>query len=554
MNDRVHGRENKLLHRAALVLAASALTSALAALLRDRLLASAFGASRELDIYFAAFRIPDVLYALGLFLVSSTAVLPLLALRRATAEAHEHAFVSELLSALAALFVVGGAVGYVAMPYMVPMLFQGFSGDEVAHIVQLSRLLLLSPVLLGISTLLSSVVQSRGFFASTALAPLLYNAGIIFGILVLAPYWGMKGIVWGVLFGALLHFAAQLPAFLRAGFTFRFGRVRMGDVITVVHKSYPRSAAITMQGGIAIMMTSLASLIGAGAIAVYQLSFNLAMVPLAVIGLSYGTAVFPLLSRLAAEKQYNEYLRVVSQVVKQVMLWSMLATAVLVVFRAHIVRVVLGAGAFGWVDTQLAAASLACFALGLVAQSQLQIFTRACYALDDVRGPFVGTLIGGVVAVVSAYILQYVFVSNAYALHFFEQVFRLEGVRMARILSLPLGYSIGMTTGVLFVMLRLRARLRHIGRLKLTRSTMEHLAGALTLVAVSVFVLRLTAPYFPLETLMQVMGHAVIALVAGVGVACGVLVALDNSEIIDMLRAMQGRLTKRVNPPEAEHL
>lgn len=555
MVERARISESTLVHRAALLLAASAFTSALAALIRDRLLASTFGATRELDIYFAAFRLPDILYSFGLFLVASTAVLPLLASRRAIDVESEKSLVSELLTAVAVLFCVGGLLMFIALPYIAPVMFPGFSVGELALVASLSRLLLLSPMFLGVSALLSSVVQSRGFFASTALAPVLYNFGIIFGLLAFAPTYGLRGVVCGVLIGALLHMFIQLPAFWRSGFSLSLSKVYARNIIAIVKKSYPRSAAVAVQGGVTVVMMALASLLGAGAIAVYQLAFNLSTVPLSIIGLSYGTAVFPLLSRFVAEKNEEEFLRLTGQVARQVMLWSMIATALLIVFRAHIVRMVLGAGAFGWVDTMLASASLACFAFGLIALAQMQVFTRACYALNDVRGPFIASVLGGIISIGSAYVLQHAMTTSSSVIAVFETIFRLEDVRMARVLALPLGYSCGVIVAALFMMLRLRSRMRGVGSMRLTRSTLEHFAGAISLVAVSVLVLRVTAPFFPLETLLQVVLHAGISAIIGIAAALGILVWLENAEVLDMRRAVRSRWVGRaVTSPEAEHL
>lgn len=542
-------------HRAALILAASALASALAALMRDRLLAGLFGASRDLDMYFAAFRIPDMLYALGLFVVSSTAVLPLLAARRARSNEDEKDFVRELTTTVFLLFAVGGGVLMVITPFIVPVMFPGFTSAEAAEVAQLSRLLLLSPLLLGLSALFASVVQSRGYFFSTAIAPVIYNVGIIAGIVMLAPRFGLLGVVSGVLIGAALHMFGQLIPMIHTGFSVSLGRIRWLDIRELITKSAPRSAAISIQGAIAILMTSLASLFGAGAIAVYQLSFNLATVPLSIIGLSYSTAAFPLLSRFAAEKKYTEFMQICGQVVRQVMLWSILAAVLMIVLRAHIVRAVLGAGAFTWVDTKLAAAALACFAFGLVAQTQLQVFTRASYALNDMKSPLIASITGGVVAITVAYILQLIIGSSDVLRSTLEMIFRLEDVRMIRVLSLPLGYASGMIAATLILMLRFRSRTRHMGSMHITRSTLEHIAGGLALLATSMMSLRLLSPYFPLETLPQVLLQGVVAGVLGLVVAVAVLWKLGNDEVLDMLRALHGRLQRRtVSLPEIEHL
>src|SRR3989338_5051883 len=178
--------ELKSVTQGAAVLAIAGLLADILSLFRDRLLAADFGASRALDIYYASFRIPDLIYTISLFFVGTS------------------------------FFVV---VAYFLMPILVPYFAPGFSGEEQASTINLSRILLLSPLLLGLSNLASSVVQSFRRFYIYAVSPLFYNLGIIIGILFLMPKFGLYGIVWGVVLGALMHLAIQLPTVFSLGFS-----------------------------------------------------------------------------------------------------------------------------------------------------------------------------------------------------------------------------------------------------------------------------------------------------------------------------------------------
>ncbi len=233
-------RELGGLHQAAFFLALSAIGSKVLALLRDRFLASTFGAGKTLDIYYASFVLPDYLYAFLLFIVSASALIPIFLEKTSQSSEEGRAFLNEVLTVFFIITIACVVILFFLIPYLTPFIAPGFSPAEQNNVIALSRILLLSPLLLGLSNLISSVIQSLRRFFIYALAPIFYNIGIILGVLVFYRFWGLNGIVVGVVFGAFLHFSIQVPTLLKSNFLPRFtSKIRISEIKRIIKLSFP---------------------------------------------------------------------------------------------------------------------------------------------------------------------------------------------------------------------------------------------------------------------------------------------------------------------------
>ena len=210
------------LHQAAYILALFAFGSQMLALVRDRLLAHSFGAGVELDLYYAAFRIPDLLYVLFVSILSVYVLLPFVTgARTEKGDQAGAAILGQLFSFFLMAYLLLAAALFVFAPWLVEVFFPGFAA-EASTLVLLLRILLLQPFLLGVSSLFGVVTQLSHRFVLYAVSPLLYNIGIIFGITVLYPMLGMPGLVVGVVLGALGHLLVQMPLVRSSSLSFGF--------------------------------------------------------------------------------------------------------------------------------------------------------------------------------------------------------------------------------------------------------------------------------------------------------------------------------------------
>ena len=446
-------REIRGLHQAAYILALFALASQVLAVVRDRLLAHQFGAGAELDIYYAAFRIPDLLYVLFASVLSVYVLLPFVARARQSSDATAAVILGQMCTLFLVMYSGMALLMLIAAPYLASWLFPGFTSTALNEVVVLMRILLLQPLFLGLSSLVGVVTQIQHRFIIFALSPLVYNIGIILGATVLFDWFGLAGLAYGVVLGALGHVAIQLPLVrsstlaFRPMFTMNWNIIR--EIATV---AVPRALTLSLGQIQLLILAALASTMTVGSVAVLQFAGNLQSVPLAIIGMSYSVAAFPTLAEMLAQKKNLEFNAYVTTAIRHIIFWSVPVVALVIVLRAQIVRVLLGSGSFDWADTRLTAAALALFVVSLAAQALILLLVRAFYAGGWTKIPFILTFIGVMSGSAAACLLSWWFAASPAAVDFFATLFRLRDVAGIEVLMLPLGFTIGTMVEVVLML------------------------------------------------------------------------------------------------------
>ena len=445
-------REVRGLHQAAYVLAVFTFGSQILALIRDRLLASQFGASETLDVYYAAFKIPDLLFVLFASTLSVYVLIPFVAKKRdQESSASAGILLSQVFSAFLVAYSALALLIAVVTPQLIPVLFPGLV-EQTNELTLLIRILLLQPLFLGISSLLGVITQLSHRFVLYAISPLVYNVGIIFGIIFLYPIYGVSGLAYGVVLGAIGHMLIQIPfvrkSELKFGFSRQVNAAQLSDILTI---SLPRALTLSLNQITLLFLVGLASAMTVGSVAVFQFAYNLHSVPLAIIGVSYSVAAFPLLAELFAKGDLSTFRLHISSALRHIIFWSVPAIALIVVLRAQIVRVILGSGAFNWDDTRLTAAVLAILALSLLAQAINLLFIRALYAGGHTRAPLVIAGCGLLASVAMAYLFYNSFLAYEAVRSTFEFVFRVKGVPGTEVLMIAVAYSISVIGQSIFL-------------------------------------------------------------------------------------------------------
>ena len=440
------------LHEAAYLLAFFTLGSQVFALVRDRLLAHTFGAGETLDVFYAAFRIPDTLYAFLASLVSLFVLIPFIEAAQKKGKESLHDFLSNMFSFFSVSLIVLSALAWFFVPSIVAALYKGFTPEMHSELVVMVRILLFQPLLLGVSNLFAAYVQVRGRFLLYAVAPILYNVGIIVGILFLYPIFDTAGLALGVVLGAVLHLGIQTPYVLQNGMLPRLKKPDWGEVFEVVRISIPRTVTLSTQQIVVLVMVSLASLYASGSVTSFSFAWNLQAVPLAIIGVSYSVAAFPKLAHLYAHKDYKEYKKLILVAMRQILFWALPTTVFFVVFRAHIVRLILGSGQFDWAETRMTAAILALFVVSLVAQGCMVLLVRACYAAGKTMVPLVINVTSMVFTIVLAFGLLLLVSTHAIDLSVLGDLMRVEGVLSTEVLLIAVAYTLGAMCNALLLL------------------------------------------------------------------------------------------------------
>ncbi|MEN9912808.1 MAG: hypothetical protein RLY66_216 [Candidatus Parcubacteria bacterium] len=550
------GREIRGLHEAAYLLAGFALLSQILGLVRDKLLAYSFGADHALDVYYAAFRIPDLIFVSIGSLVSASILLPFFVDRFEKGADEGKKFSDSIFTVFFGAMVISSVVAYFLVPKLIPLLLPGFADDpSLSDLILSSRIMLLSPFLLGLSNLYSSLTQMHRRFLVYAASPLFYNASIIVGVVVLYPMFGIAGLAIGVALGALFHMAIQIPFMLESGLLPRFTRmVDWASIKKAALLSLPRTITMSANQLATFFLTALASLMTKGSIAVFSLSFNLQSVPLTIIGASYSSAVFPDLSRLYVSGNHAEFLEKMIAAARHIIFWSTPIMVLFIVLRAQIVRTVLGAGNFDWADTRLTAASLAIFMISVIGQSLIVLFIRAFYAEGKTTRPLLINVISATVIVVLGYVFTKLFFAYPVFRFFLEDLLKVSGQVGTSTIVLSLAYSIGVILNTILHWWMFEKKYK--GFSKPVLSTLLHSFSASVIMGYAAFLsLRPFAVVFPLTKVWGVFLQGLCSGLVGIGVGILVLLLLKNNELAEVWRTLHRKIWKaKVPPAEVEHI
>jgi len=393
-------RENTLRSASLVLVGATALSNVLG-VIRDHFLASNIPTDR-LDVYYAAFRLPDFVFYILIAGAISAAVIPVLSQVVKKDETEAKKLVSNVFTIGICALIIALGLLYLLMPNLMPLLAKDFNPEKLNEAVRLARIMLLSPLFFGISYYYTSVLNTHRRFTAPALAPVVYNLSIIIATMLWSGRIGVMAPVLGVIFGAFLHWVIQIPAVNNLGYWPKpMINFRDPNLKRIFKLMVPRSLAMGAGQLQVLAFTSFASALP-GAIAIYSLADNIQTVPLAIIGNSLATALFPNLAHFGKSDRKN-YSELLVKGIRTIIFFAVPAAAMLIIVRAQVIRLILGYGYFDWNDTRMALEALGYFALGIVAQCLVPILARAFYAVENTSYPMMSTLITTAVGIIAGW-------------------------------------------------------------------------------------------------------------------------------------------------------
>ncbi len=541
------------INEAAFLLGFFTLLSQILGLVRDRIFASTIGPGPVLDAYYASFKIPDFLYVSLASLASVTVILPMLSQKFRDGSPEDrtaaHKFFNQLFTVFSSVLIVVSIVLFVTMPWIAKLVVPGFSADSLQQVIWMSRIMLLSPIIFGISTMIGSVTQMFQKFLIYALAPILYNFGIIIGALWLYPMIGSLGLALGVIMGACLHLSIQVPLLIHESFIPRFVRkINWNEIKSIIKTSLPRTVGLSMSSFTAIMLVSIISNFSSGTMSIFSFAFNLQSVPIGVIGISYSVASFPLLVRFFQSNELEKFTDMIIQTLRKIIFWSLPIMALFIVLRAQIVRVLLGGGSFSWNDTRLTAGVLALFVFGIVAQSIVHVLVRAYYASGNTWKPLIMNFLGEIITIVAAFILIGMFNNLEGFRNFFETLLRLQGVAETRLTMVALAFTIGnILNMILLGWIFHKNYHQHLQTASLHRliiTTRDAIISAIVMGVVGYWMLQMLSFAVNQNTLWGVLLQGFVAGVVGIIAGGIILKLLKNSDMEDFHKTLTKRFWK----------
>jgi putative peptidoglycan lipid II flippase len=354
---------------------------------------------------------------------------------------------------------------------------------------------------------------------------------------VLYPRYGVVGIGIGVIGGAVAHVGIHIAVVTQQKLFPRFVLPDWKLLWEIVSHSVPRSLALAMGSVTTLLLVALASRTGEGGISIFTLASNLEAVPLSLVGAAYATAAFPVMAEQFGRKQIDVYRQTITAACRHIIFWSSIITVITIVLRAHIVRVILGSGAFNWNDTRLTAAVLAVLIIGLLAQGIILLASRAFYAANKSWNPLIVQLGDAGIAVAVAYGLLHYSATHPFVRYFFEALFRINDVPGSSVLLIAIGATIGQLIMGVVALITLRTVAPGTAS-SLMRPLFEGLGAGIIGGVASYSVLMILGSIAPLTRLIVVFAQGAIAGIVGLAVAGVILFVLENQEFRDLAASL----------------
>ncbi|OGY78683.1 MAG: murein biosynthesis integral membrane protein MurJ [Candidatus Kerfeldbacteria bacterium RIFCSPHIGHO2_02_FULL_42_14] len=395
----------------AVIIGLASVASRILGLVRDNLFAQKFGATAVLDTYNAAFKIPDFIFNMLVLGALFAAFVPVFIEYWHQNHNESWRLVQSIFNLLLlGLFIFGG-VAYFFAEEIMQLLVGAWSAELQQQSASLMRIMLISMIFFGASNVLSGILNSFRKFTAYALAPILYNLGIIIGIVFFEDQFGPLGLAYGVVLGALLHFLVQIPGAYKVGFrwkpTVSWSHPGVKKILKLMA---PRSFALGItQFNLLIVTGIIAARLSEGSLTIWSWADNLQHFPINVFGVSLALSAFPIFSQAFVQKNNVMFVKIFSESFRRILFCIIPMSVAILLLRAQIVRLILGLGhgAFGWDATEQTAQTLGFFSISLFAQASIPLLARAFFAQQDTKTPVMTSIISVIInTVLSLWLVQ----------------------------------------------------------------------------------------------------------------------------------------------------
>ena len=525
--------QSKSITGAAIIISGATLVSRLVGLIRDRIFAHNFGAGPVMDAYYAAFKIPDLIYNLLIIGALSAAFIPTFTKLFNSGENKSAAWklANNILNITAISLAVLSILGIIFTPVLAPLIAPGFSVASKELVISFTRIMFGSTFLLGLSMVIGGVLQSLRAFFLYSLAPIFYNVGIIVGATVLVPLWGITGLAWGVVLGAFLHFSLQTYSAYANGYRWRWYLNWKDKETRLIGKlMIPRTMGLAISQLNLVIITILASTLPTGSVAIFNFANNLQAVPIGVIGIPFALAVFPVLSMAVSQNNVEEFIKNLSSTIRQILFLIIPLSIILMLLRAQVVRVVLGTGKFDWAATINTADTLALFALSLFAQALIPVIARAFYAMANTKTPFIIGVISELASIIAALMLM----------------------KPLGVAGLALAFSIGSILNFMILTVALRSILKKIDGEKIFSSFLRIVLAAIPMALAIQSIKYPLAKIFDQTYFFGILGQGLVASLFGLAIYLLICYLLKVPELLQIKNSLARRWLQTKNLPTVE--
>jgi putative peptidoglycan lipid II flippase len=382
----VFAKQSNILSSAVL-LAFMIIASRIFGFLRYRILVSYFSSS-ELDIFFAAFRIPDLIFEILITGAFTSAFIPVFIKYQDNMESLS-SNISNIINFIIGCLIILIIMLCFSLNWLIPLITPGFSLQQTRMLIYYSRILLLFQLpFLVLGSIVTGIGQANKTFFLSALAPVIYNLAIIVITYFFANHLFLMAPIIGVVIGAGLFLIVQIPLLSQSNFTYRFILKKTADLVEFLKMVVPRIITVIIAQIDATIDLTLTTLLGLGSYTVFYLAQHLQLLPVSVIGVAFGQASLPYLSEIYQAKKYEEFKKLIIDSILNLFFIAIPIASYFIFARTPLIRLFFGGQKFDWNATVLTALTLSAFALSLPFHIIYYFLTRCFYAFLDSKTPF----------------------------------------------------------------------------------------------------------------------------------------------------------------------
>jgi len=376
----------------ALILAVMIVTSRIFGFLRYRIL-SGYYTKAELDIFFASFRIPDIIFEILITGALTSSFIPIfIRFQKNKKELDEN--ISSIINLIIVFLIVFILFILIFLDKIIYFITPGFQPDKIALIVFYSRILLIGQLpFLVIGNILTGIGQANKLFFYTSTAPVVYNLVIIAATILLNNQFQLLAPVIGTIIGSWLFLVIQAPLLLRTDFFYRFTIKITSGLKDFFRMVVPRVFTVIVTQLDATIDLTLTSFLGTGSYTYFYLAQHLQLLPVSVIGIAFGQASLPYLTEMVEEKRMEEFKKVIIDTILNLFFMTIPAMSFFILARTPLIRLFFGGQKFDWESTVQTAITLSFFSLSIPFHSVYYFITRCFYATLDSKTPFYASLI-----------------------------------------------------------------------------------------------------------------------------------------------------------------
>lgn len=539
-------RNRQIARSTAIVMVAFGAAKAIS-LAQTVIIANVFGVGREWDAFVTANSIPELIFTLIAGGALAHAFIPIFSSFLARGDtAGAWRTTSHVINTVFTVTLLVSIVVFLAAPWLVAnVAAPGFDEAGRAQTVELMRILLLSTLIFSVSGIAMGILQSHNHFLLPALAPIMFDLGILFGAGFLIKPFGVNGIAYGAVLGAALHFGIQIPGLIRYQMRW-WPELGLKDPVLwrVIKLMLPRVAGLGVFSLNFVVMNNIASRLGEGSVSALSWGWRLMQIPETLIGTAMGTVIFPTLAALSEVGDESGKRQAMSGALRFILI-ATIPSAIGLIFVGQPLISLLERGAFDASASALVYSTLRFFALGLVVHSALEVVARSFYADKDTLTPLGAALGGAVINLILSFVLSGV--ASAEAVSHFNRValqFPELGIipNVGNVGGLALANSLGVTFEVLALLWILRRRWHGANENLLARTVLKTIAASLVM-ALAIVIVNSLWRALDLAEGSLVLTVIQIALETGTGVAVfvGVALLLKMDELQTLLNLLLRR-------------